>query len=161
MKNTRRMKRLAHMNRRQVTSLSLTSLMDIFTILLLYLLVNQSAGTVLEPPKNIKLPQSIVETKPRETLVVMVSNDDVLVQGERVATMAEVMASPDDVIEAIRDRMIQVRESAVGLATQSEGQDAEVTVMANQKVHFRAMKRVMTSCTAAGFTKISLAVNQK
>lgn len=161
MKNTRRMKRLAHMNRRQVTSLSLTSLMDIFTILLLYLLVNQSAGTVLEPPKNIKLPQSIVETKPRETLVVMVSNDDVLVQGERVATMAEVMASPDDVIEAIRDRMIQVRESALGLATQSEGQDAEVTVMANQKVHFRAMKRVMTSCTAAGFTKISLAVNQK
>lgn len=161
MKNTRRMKRLAHMNRRQVTSLSLTSLMDIFTILLLYLLVNQSAGTVLEPPKNIKLPQSIVETKPRETLVVMVSNDDVLVQGERVATMAEVMASPDDVIEAIRDRMIQVRESALGLATQSESQDAEVTVMANQKVHFRAMKRVMTSCTAAGFTKISLAVNQK
>jgi biopolymer transport protein ExbD len=161
MKNTRRMQRMARMNRHQVTSLSLTSLMDIFTILLLYLLVNQSAGTVLEPPKNIKLPNSIVEKKPRETLVVMVSDDDVIVQGERVATMAEVMASPGDVIPSIRDRMTQIRQSAVGLATQSEGQDTEVTVMANQKVHFRAMKRVMTSCTAAGYTKISLAVNQK
>lgn len=161
MKETRRMKRMARSGKKPVGSLSLTSLMDIFTILLLYLLVNQSSGTVMEPPKNIKLPDSIAEAKPRETLVVSVSNEDVLIQGERVASVAEVLANKDDLIIPIRDRMNQIRESAIGLATQSEDQNTEVTVMANRTVHFRALKRVMASCTAAGYTKISLAVNQK
>ncbi|MFZ5561898.1 MAG: ExbD/TolR family protein [Pseudomonadota bacterium] len=161
MTDSRRMKRMARMRKQQVASLSLTSLMDIFTILLLYLLVNQSSGTVTEPPRNIKLPDSIAATKPRETLVVAVSDEDVTVGGERVATMAQVMASPGDVIEPIRARMAEIRANAAGFGTQAEGQSDEVTVMANKKVHFRAMKRVMTSCTAAGYTRISLAVNQK
>ena len=69
MRNPRRMRRLASLTERPAGSLSLTSLMDIFTILLLYLLVNQSDSTPLEPPKDIRLPSSIVETKPRESLV--------------------------------------------------------------------------------------------
>lgn len=161
MKETRRMKRMARSGRRRMATLSLTSLMDIFTILVLYLLVNQSSGTVLEPPQTIKLPDSIAELRPRETLVVMVSDDGVLVQGERVASLAEVMASQGDLIEAIRERMSQIRASALGLETQAEDQSNEVTVMANRSVHFRALKRVMASCTAAGYTKISLAVNKK
>lgn len=161
MKETRRMKRMARSGKKHVATLSLTSLMDIFTILVLYLLVNQSSGTVLEPPQNIKLPDSIAESRPRETLVVMVSGDGVLVQGERVVSLEQVMAAQGDLIEPIRERMSQIRASALGLETQAEDQSNEVTVMANRNVHFRALKRVMASCTAAGYTKISLAVNKK
>lgn len=161
MKDTRRMKRMARSKRSRVISLSLTSLMDVFTILVLYLLVNQSTGTVLEPPKNIKLPDSVVMVKPRDTLVVTVSNEDVTVQGVAVATVADVMASEDDVIEAIRDRMEQIKASAIGINAESESNRAEVTVMGHRTVHFKVLKRVMASCTAAGFTKVSLAVNQK
>lgn len=160
MKESRRMKRMAR-GRTPMTSLSLTSLMDIFTILLLYLLVNQSDGMTMEPPKNIKLPESIAEKKPRETIVVMVSGEDVVIQGVMVATMEEVKASTSEVIKPIRDRMLEISQSAIGLETQSEGQNQEVTVMADSTVHFQDLKRVMTSCTAAGYTKISLAVNQK
>lgn len=161
MKDTRRMKRMARSKRNRIISLSLTSLMDVFTILVLYLLVNQSTGTVLEPPKNIKLPDSVVMVKPRDTLVVTVSNEDVTVQGVAVATVADVMASEDDVIEAIRDRMEQIKASAIGINAESESNRAEVTVMGHRTVHFKVLKRVMASCTAAGFTKVSLAVNQK
>jgi biopolymer transport protein ExbD len=160
MKESRRMKRLAR-TRVQATSLSLTSLMDIFTILLLYLLVNQSDGMVLEPPKNITLPESITQIVPRETLVVMVSEEGVVVQGEYVATMEEIMATEGDVVEVIRQRMAQIRESAFGLATQSEDQNEEVTVMVDREIEFQELRKIMTSCTAAGYTKISLAVNQK
>lgn len=160
MKESRRMKRLAR-GRKPAVALSLTSLMDIFTILLLYLLVNQSDGMNMEPPKNIQLPDSIAENKPRETIVVAVSDQDVLIQGELVVTMEEVMASKGEIIPAIRDRMLQIRESALGLETQSEGQDKEVTVMGHRTVKFQELKRIMASCTAAGYTKISLAVNQK
>lgn len=159
MKESRRMKRMAR-GRQPMTALSLTSLMDIFTILLLYLLVNQS-DVNMEPPQNITLPESIAENKPRETLTVAVSDVDVIVQGEVVATMDEVKETKGEVVQAIRDRMKQIRENALGLETQEEDQNREVTVMADQTVQFQLLKRIMASCTAAGYTKISLAVNQK
>jgi len=161
MNDSRRMKRMARAKRHGTASLSLTSLMDVFTILVLYLLVNQSSGTVLEPPKNIKLPDSRAEAKPRETLVVSVSNDEVIVQGLMVATVPEVLASKSDVIESIRERMAQIKASTIGISEQTSEQSNEVTVMGNKTIPFKVLKRVMTSCTAAGYTKISLAVNQK
>lgn len=159
MNNSRRMKRMARANRNAVAGLSLTSLMDVFTILVLYLLVNQSTGTVLEPPPEIKLPNSVTETAPRETLVVSVSDDEVWVKDTRVASVQEVLASEEDLIEPIRDRMIELKGSMASVGEAAE--QKEVTIMGNRAIHFKVLKRVMTSCTAAGFTKISLAVNQK
>lgn len=160
MRNQRRMRRLARMGNKSGSGLNLTSLMDIFTILLLYLLVNQS-DTPLEPPKDVKLPDSIVETKPRETLVVTVNADQVIVKGEPVVSMADVLEGKG-IIEPIRERMVEIRESSLGLGTEEEeDKSTEVTIMADRKVHYSIMKRVMASCTAAGYTKISLAVNQK
>jgi biopolymer transport protein ExbD len=158
MKSSRRMKRMARAGRNRVASLSLTSLMDVFTILVLYLLVNQSSGTVLDPPKNIKLPESIVEALPRETVVVAVSDEDVVVKGVMVATVQEILENKGDLIEAIRDRMVQIKD---GAKDQAAGQNIEVTILASRNVHFKVLKRVMASCTSAGYTKISLAVNQK
>lgn len=161
MKSSRRIKRMDRSSRKAVAALSLTSLMDVFTILVLYLLVNQSSGTVLDPPKEIKLPDSIVETQPRETLLVSVSDEQVVVGGVVTTTVQEILENKDDVIVPIRDRMAQIKESTISTDKQAAAQETEVTIMANRGVHFKVMKRVMTSCTAAGFTKISLAVNQK
>jgi biopolymer transport protein ExbD len=158
MKTSRRMKRMARAGGNRVASLSLTSLMDVFTILVLYLLVNQSSGTVLDPPKNIKLPDSIVEALPRETVVVSVSDDEVVVKGVMVATVQEILENNGDLIEPIRDRMVQIKDSAKDQAAE---QNVEVTILASRNVHFKVLKRVMASCTSAGYTKISLAVNQK
>jgi biopolymer transport protein ExbD len=158
MKSSRRMKRMARAGRNRVASLSLTSLMDVFTILVLYLLVNQSSGTVLDPPKNIKLPDSIVEALPRETVVVSVSDDEVVVKGVPTATVQEILENNGDLVEPIRDRMAQIKD---GARDQAAEQNIEVTILASRNVHFKVLKRVMASCTAAGYTKISLAVNQK
>lgn len=161
MKDTRRIKRMARSSRHAAATLSLTSLMDVFTILVLYLLVNQSTGTVLDPPKDITLPDSIVDVAPRETLLVSVSDEQVVVDGMLIATVQEILESEDDVIEPIRDRMALKKESVLDKGGQAADENTEVTIMANKAVHFKVMKRVMTSCTAAGFTKIALAVNQK
>jgi len=75
MKNTRRMKRMAR-NRKKVSGLNLTSLMDVFTILVFFLLANSSSSEVVTAPKQIKMPDSIVETKPRETIVILVSPEN-------------------------------------------------------------------------------------
>ena len=64
--------------------MNLTSLMDVFTILVFFLLVNSASTEVLETPKQITLPASVVEEKPRETVVIFVSPTEVTVQGESV-----------------------------------------------------------------------------
>jgi biopolymer transport protein ExbD len=162
MSDSRRLKRMtARATRNTAAGLSLTSLMDVFTILVLYLLVNQSTGTVLEPPPNIKLPDSVAEAGPRETIVVSVSDDEVWVKDIKVATVQEILAADGDLIEPIRDRMMQIKDSKLSLGEQETDLSKEVTIMGNRAVHFKVLKRVMASCTAAGFTKISLAVNQK
>ncbi len=162
MKENRRMKRMSRGNR-GVTSagLSLVSLMDVFTILVFFLLVNSSSSDVMEPPKNIQLPDSIVETKPRETVVVMITPQQILVQGEPVITTQEVIDSKIAVIDAVKQRLILQRKKVIGINTKAISQSQEVTVLAQRTVPFHLMKKVMASCTSAGYTKISLAVIQK
>ena len=90
MKNSRRMRRMSR-NRKATTSMNLTSLMDVFTILVFFLLVNSRTRRVLETPKQIKLPASVVEEKPRETVVIFISPDEVTVQGESVIRTADIL----------------------------------------------------------------------
>jgi biopolymer transport protein ExbD len=142
------------------TGMMLTSLMDIFTVLVLYLLVNQSTGVTLEPPSWVVLPDSAVDTAPRESIVIALTQKDVLIQGQPVATLAEVEASPVADIDAIHKRILEIKDAAGKQAEQS-GVSTEVTILADRSVPFKVLKKVMTSSANAGYGKISLAVNQK
>ena len=161
MKNTRRMKRMARNHKRKMPGLNLTSLMDVFTILVFFLLVNSSNSEVLEPPKKITLPSSVVETKPKETTVIIVSRDTVTVQGEPVATVDEVIASKQDAIVGISNKLRTLALNVVGVSTKAISESKEVTILADRSVSFKVLRKVMSSCTFAGYEKISLAVIQK
>ena len=162
MKENRRMKRMSR-GGKGVTSagLNLVSLMDVFTILVFFLLVNSSSSDVMEPPKNIKLPDSIVEAKPRETVIVMITPQEVLVQGQPVITTQEVVDSKTAIIEPVKERLLLQQKKVIGISTKTVSQSKEVTVLAHRTVPFHLMKKVMASCTSAGYGKISLAVVQK
>jgi biopolymer transport protein ExbD len=161
MKNTRRLKRMARAKRNKMGALNLTSLMDVFTILVLYLLVNQSSVEVIEPPKDIKLPDSVVESKPRQTVVMMVSEEQVLIQGEPVVAFADVMATKAGIVEPIKQSLERLKGQVIGVTTDAVAKSNEVTIMAHHTVPFKALKTLMSSCTSAGYSKISLAVIQK
>jgi biopolymer transport protein ExbD len=135
--------------------------MDVFTILVFFLLVNSSSSDVMEPPKRIKLPDSTVEAKPRETVIIMITPEQILVQGEPVITTQEVIDSKTATIEPVKQRLILQRKKVIGISTKSVAQSNEVTVLAHRTVPFHLMKKVMASCTSAGYGKISLAVVQK
>jgi biopolymer transport protein ExbD len=159
MKNTRRMKRMARAKKHR-TMLNLTSLMDVFTILVFFLLVNQSTTELLQPPKDIELPDSIVESKPRQTVVVFVSDDYVMVQGEHVASVADIIDSDEEYIAPMQDRLVKLQESVIGLNTALVAESREVTILADKTIPFKVLKKLMATCTASGYTRISLAVNQ-
>ncbi len=161
MKNTRRLKRMTRAKRNRAGSLNLTSLMDVFTILVLYLLVNQSTIQIEEPPKDVKLPESVAEAKPRETVVLMVSEELVTVKGQAVAETSSVIEGKPEAGKAISDALRAIKESTVGTTAEAEEKSNEITIMAHRTVPFKVLKNLMNVCTATGFTKISLAVNQK
>ena len=160
MKNTRRIKRMARAKKHQ-SSLSLTSLMDVFTILVFFLLFNQSAVEVVEPPKEIKLPDSVVESKPRPTVIVLVSDKMVMVQGEIVASMDEVLAAKDERIAPIINKLTQIRRGAISINTATSAKNDEITILAHKTIPFKILQKLMSTCALSGYTKISLAVVQK
>jgi len=160
MSNSRRLKRMSR-NKGKTPGLSLTSLMDVFTILVLYLLVNQGTGADIDPPKTIKLPDSVVETSPRQTVVMTVSDTAVYIQGEAVVTVADVLADKQDYVEAVRQEMVRLKDLSAGLNTQAVINSTEVTILADRGVPFKVLKKLMSTSSSAGYIKISLAVNQK
>jgi biopolymer transport protein ExbD len=159
-KSSRRMKRMAR-NRSKSVKMNLTSLMDVFTILVFFLLVNSATTEVLETPKQITLPASVVEEKPRETVVIFISPVEVTVQGESVVLVSQIVASQGQDISAIGDRLTEVSKNVIGLRTQVVSESQEITILADRTVPFSVIKKVMSTCTSRGFARISLAVLQK
>jgi len=148
-------------NRPTVSKMNLTSLMDVFTILVFFLLVNSANTEVLETPKRITLPESVVEEKPRETVVIFVSPDAVTVQGEAVARIEDILASRGNEIASIGERLGEVSRNVIGLKTRAVADSREVTILADRSVPFSVVKKVMSTCTSRGYGRISLAVIQK
>ncbi|NIW25634.1 MAG: biopolymer transporter ExbD [Gammaproteobacteria bacterium] len=160
MKNSRRIKRMSR-NRSAVTKMNLTSLMDVFTILVFFLLVNSGQSEVLDAPNEVVLPESIVESRPRETVVIFVSPDDVVVQGEAVVRTADIAAMTSSNIEPITTRLAAIKDSIIGPSTLAAADSQEVTILADKSIPFDIIKKIMSACTGEGFTRISLAVTQK
>ena len=160
MKESRRIRRMER-SRRKVTGLNLTSLMDVFTILVFFLLANSSSNEVLSTPKHIKLPDSVVESKPRETVVIMVGPETVMVQGEAVANTPEVMAAKNENIPEITQKLDLLERNIIGINSRTVIDSKEVTILADKTIPFNVLKKIMTTCTGSGYGRISLAVIQK
>ena len=160
MRNSRRIRRMGR-NKKKMTGLNLTSLMDVFTILVFFLLFHSSGAEVVEAPKQIKLPDSVVETKPRETVVIMVSPETVVVQGKAVLNTPDLYDVKADTVAEITERLQQLERSIIGISTKSVVESKEVTVLADKTIPFLALKKIMSTCTGSGYGKISLAVIQK
>ena len=114
MKQNRRIKRMARAQKQRKPTLNLVSLMDVFTILVFFLLVNSSSSDVMEQPKSVKLPESIVDSKPRETVIVLVTEDNVHVMGDVVMSTEDVIASKESVMEPIKQRLLQQQKKVGG-----------------------------------------------
>ena len=161
MNESRRIRRMARNKRRASWKLNLTPLMDVFTVLVFFLMFNSSSVETLQQPKQITLPESVTEAKPRETVVIFVGRDEVLVQGVPVARIADIEATTSIDIEPIRVRLAELSESVIGLSTQAIAESQEVTVLADKTIPFSVLKKIMATCTGQGYTRVSLAVVQK
>ncbi len=160
MRNSRRIRRMGR-NKKKVQVLNLTSLMDVFTILVFFLLFHSSGGEAVEAPKQIKLPDSVVETKPRETVVIMVTPEMVIVQGKAVISTVELLEAKGETVVEITEGLKLLERNIIGISTKTVVGSREVTILADKTIPFSALKKIMSTCTGSGYGRISLAVIQK
>jgi biopolymer transport protein ExbD len=146
--------------RRQDAELNLIPLIDIMSVMVAFLLIYSTEVEVVQNSKGIEIPQSSAEIKPEHTVVVMITKEHVFVQGEPVATVADVRSGSDALVEPLRavlDRPLLA--SADGAPADLASR--EVTVIADKSLPFEVVKKVMATCTSSSYGKISLAVLQK
>lgn len=148
--------RIARRARRSTSSdLNLTSMMDIFTILVFFLMVNSGNVEVLPNPKSLKLPESSIVANANDTLTLMVTRNEIVVNGREVMTLAELAKGPS-VLPKLKAEL-----ENIPLSPATEAQPAsrgEVNIMADRNTSFALVKKVMATCSEARFSKISLAV---
>ena len=140
--------------------LNLIPMIDILSVMVSFLLVYSTNVEVLQNTRAIQIPQSISEKQPRVTVVVMLSRDELYLQGEPIASVADIRASADGIIAPLRAAL----DRPMLLGSQAAQQDIsqrEITVMADKALPYEVLKKVMATCTDANYGRISLAVMQK
>ena len=150
-----------HARHKKGVGLNLVSLMDIFTILVFFLLVNSSEVEVLPNARDVKLPESIAEAKARETVVVLITNDKLLVQGRVVGNIADIMASDDIIIPELKAALESQTDRVLRQEARDDVANREVTIMGDREIPYSLLKKVMATCTQADYGQLSLAVLQK
>jgi biopolymer transport protein TolR len=136
---------------------SLIPMIDMLTILVVYLLVHAADTEILPNTRNIAIPQSASEQKPREATVVTVTRDMLYLNGVAIVSVADVGATQDPVVEPLRAAL--GREAANVLPGASD--QHEVTVLAEKSLPYAVLRKVVASCSAADYSKVSLAVVER
>ena len=160
-KRAKRMQRHHKRNKSRAT-LNMVSLMDIFTILVFFLLVSSSTVQEMPNSKEIKLPESIADKLPKETVVIMVSDNDIVVQGQKVADVADVLRSNRPDIKELKQALDnQSKRRLVKKAPDGKPVNRDVTIMGDREIPYMLLKKIMYTCTVASYGNISLAALRK
>lgn len=139
--------------------MNLVALIDIFTILIFFLM-SSTGIEVLTNSKAIKLPASTAEKTPRQTIVVAVSDTDIVVDGRKVATVAEANAAQDDLIPGLKAELDLLAGRQV-LGADKDGSSKAVTILGDKALPYSLLRKVMYTSARANFTEIAFAVQRK
>ncbi len=142
-------------------SLNMVSLMDIFTILVFFLLVSAADSEILPSPKAIKLPESTTDKRPKENIIIMVNKNTLLLQGKIIADTRKITKSKNPVIADLVQHLKRLDEKSRQDKKSRPASKRGVTIMGDKQLHYQLLKKIMLSCATAKYSNISLAVMQK
>jgi len=166
MKQSPKMKRLKRRQKRyKSVGLNLVSLMDIFTILVFFLLINSGDVEILQTDNSLELPSSVSERTPKDgTLLVMVNKDAIIVEGRAVASLDDINFSEENEIPLLAEELAyQANKQAgkkSGLSKRQKEYGLAVTIMGDKDTPYSLLKSLIKTCTSKNYRDISLAVNQ-
>ena len=144
-----------------MVDMNLVSLIDVFTILIFFLLSNSGGIETLPSPKAVLLPESVAETTPRDTVVVIVSGTEILVDGRKVASVRDVLAQQSDLVEPLKAELDLLQSSRQVIRTENEALSKRITIMGDKEIPYRLLRKIMVTSARANFSDVSFAVRQR
>lgn len=145
---------------RYYSKLNLVALMDIFTILVFFLLLNTGEAENLENAKFVQLPNSLAGTTPHGELVILIDEDSLWLEEKRIASIGDIMENPEASIEPLATALADYRDRKGELNSYEEQNGLALTVMGDRAVPYGLLRSVMQTCRLENFRDIALAVNQ-
>lgn len=162
MSNSNRKQRMIVLNknrRDKGASLNMVSLMDIFTILVFFLLVTSSESEALPPVKAIHLPTSTTEKQPKKTLVVMVSEKDIKINGHFIINVNAATNNNKTIIPELA--LVLIKHAKKQPKQPKKKKRYNITIMGDKEIPYKLLKKIMLTCAGTKFANISLAVVRK
>ena len=145
--------------------LNLVSLMDIFTILVFFLMMNTGDVEILQPDEKVVLPQSFTQHKPDTSPVIKVSAEAIFFKEVQVVTIDDLLNArsienqDNDLINNLYTQLVKEKALLPSLlAKVDELPSHSISVMGDASVPYALLKRVLYTCAQAGFRDVSLAV---
>lgn len=162
MKLTPLQKRAERQSRNQsALDMNLVALIDIFTILIFFLLSSAAGVEILTNSKSVKLPESISQKAPVETVVVTVTASEIVVDGRLVARVDEALAAEGDLIAPLKAELDLLQANRKVIREDNAAQARAVTIMGDKEIPYRLLRKVMYTAAQANFSDVSFAVNRK
>jgi biopolymer transport protein ExbD len=154
-------KRAERKNRNKTgLDMNLVSLIDIFTILIFFLLSSAAGVELLPSNKAVKLPESTSEKSPKQTLIVMVSGEDIIVEGRAIAKVADVLAGEGDLIVPLKDEL-DIQSKRQVIREENKAQAKQLTIMGDRNIPYRLLRKVMVTAARADYSDVSFAVVER
>jgi biopolymer transport protein TolR len=161
MKLTPLQKRAERKNRnKNGLDMNLVSLIDVFTILIFFLLSNSGGIETLPSPKAVHLPESLAEVQPRDTLVIAVSGEEIIVDGRRIALVSDVLKTDGDMIPALKAEL-DIQAAKVVVLESNKAQSRRLTIMGDKDIPYRLLRKIMFTGARANYSDVSFAVRQR
>ena len=140
--------------------MNLVALIDVFTILIFFLLSSATGVESLMSPKAVDLPLALADKVPKATVLLVVAGDDIIVDGRRIASVAQVMAAPEDTIPALKAEL-DVLGTRTAVRAENKADQQAVTILADKQMPYSLLRKVMFTCARANFADVSFAVRRK
>lgn len=157
-----RAKRLLRRNSRRpgVVSLNLVPMIDVFMVLVFFLLVTTSSIDNMRSPRELTLPTSLSLDQPNDAPIIMVTKQAVLIQGVQVMTLDEAIAAPvDKPLPQLRAELLKVTLMTVqGTDAKGTTTRGEINVMADRDIPYTVLKKVLATCGDLKFARIAISV---
>lgn len=158
---SRRAKRILRRHNRKpsLVPLNLVSMIDVFTVLVFFLLATTASVETLRNPKELTLPTSLSIEQPTDAPVITITKQGILIQGRQIMTVAEAIASPDGKpLGPLKSELLKVTKVQVSGAEAGKTTRGEVNIMADKDTPYSLLKKVIASCGKEQFARIAISV---
>lgn len=157
-RRARRMER--HHKMRKGSGLNLVSLMDIFTILVFFLLVNSSSTQQLPSQKDLTLPKSVAQKPAKDTVILVITPKSLLLQGREVMSIDAANSVDQDVLDPLLKELEFQSKNRQLANTPADEDGRPITIMGDENIPYELLRKILATCQQANYTQIAFAAQQ-